>query len=197
MLMLSIQRFKKCPSLLRSWHGSGDSVGELGVDPSIKFPPCQVLPGPAPLLEEERNTLSRTGITNLSNPVWHHRSSLRATLSTDNHPSDAFEVQFTKGLQQRFTAEETNLCRCIPQHIHPGQPMLKIFNRSPPPNIRQLGGETELAVQELCHPVRPLRENLIGMPRSGFHHPAYSLKVARRNVPVEQVGHGVYEHSFG
>ena len=67
----------------------------------------------APLLEEERDSLTLTQIPDLKHPTSFHRACIGATLAADDDPRDSFKVEISHRLQQRFYGKKTNRNRSL------------------------------------------------------------------------------------
>src|SRR5215831_11643758 len=96
---------------------------------------CGFFPNASPLLKKERDI----GITALfahgENPFFTHWTCSGATLSTNDYPSDAIEVESTQIFQKGFNREKANGCRRSLQICNSSQAVLSVFNRNPPPYV--------------------------------------------------------------
>jgi len=57
-----------------------------------------------PLLEVKCNSSGCALISNITDPIWFHRSSPRPAFSSGNNPVNAIEIQGAQSAKQRFEA---------------------------------------------------------------------------------------------
>src|ERR1035438_5638772 len=77
--------------------GSLRDDGHLAVSTAIELPPGKVLPGTAPLLEEERDFRRAALTQDVLHPFLAHRPRLRTGFAANDHPMNTIERQGLEG----------------------------------------------------------------------------------------------------
>jgi hypothetical protein len=83
------------------------------------------------LLEEKRNVLRSTLLSDGSDPVLCHSTRSRTTFAADDNPMDAAQIHRPKIFQKRFYGQESDFRMCSAQLVNPRQTMLPVFNADP------------------------------------------------------------------
>src|SRR5947209_4528144 len=77
--------------------------------------------------------------------------------------------------------------------VDPRQAVFAIFDAYSPPDMWLGRGGGEGGLEHVAQPLRPLREDLVGMPVRCLHHPGHAANVILWHILMEQVAHGVDE----
>ena len=105
----------------------------------MELPSGLVLTHTAPLFKEERYLGSLALLYDRFDPCLLHWTCPNATLSPDNNPMNAMEVQRTYVFKQWLKGQEPYLSWCRLQMGDAGGPIVSVFNADPPPDVRSTG----------------------------------------------------------
>ena len=166
-----------------TWHRRVALIGPGAMDPERAVFVAQTVALPllegGRLLEEERYICLRTGIADRPHPAMRHGAPLGTTLTADNNPGDARQVQGLDGRQERLDAEEAHHRRdtaqqgqttCEPGRV-PTTDAKPDMGPSVPPIRRETAPDTARALGE--NHVRVLRGGADNVP--GFRAPGVGL----------------------
>ena len=147
----------------------------------------------APLLEEERDPLRATLLSNLQHPIPSHRASVRAALSADDRPVDAGEIDGAEILKEGFHRHEPDGGGRVTERRKAWQTVRAVLDADAKPDVRQAGHPAQGARQQIVHPLVPLGQHLVDVPICPAHHVADGGKIVGGNVLVKEVTHRVDE----
>src|ERR1035437_89301 len=147
----------------------------------------------APLFEEEGYVHFQALITDTDRPPRIHCPRSGTAFPADDHPIDAFEVQFTYRPDERLNREKTSSRVCCLKVTDTGHGLL-VFNRNAEPYMG--GGATGriTLIDEFPQKRATLGEHLVDMPIRPLHGVEHPGDVAFWNFLVKEVAHGIYEN---
>jgi hypothetical protein len=122
---------------------------------AIEFSSIPRLLDAAPLLKEEWHFGFAALQVNVTNPIFVHHASARATLTPDDHPVNPAEVQGAHRSNERLNAEEAHTRSYLAQVIH-APAVVGILNADPHPDV----GWDLCPTREFSHPLGPFRQHL-------------------------------------
>jgi len=183
--------------VFRAGYRPLDSFGILVVCPTLKQPPCLVLPHATPLLKKEGNILQQALISDGYHPLFGEGACVGPALATHYDPMNSRQINLTQMLQQWLDGKESNLRIRLPKVVNPAQAVSPVLDTYAPPNVWALGGKPQTCGHETTKSLRALCQNLISVPVCADHHPDDRLYVFIGHTGVEQVAHGVDEHKPG
>ena len=128
--------------------------------------PVLFLNTPAPLLEEEGDTMLKTVVANLSHPVRLHWPCARPGFTADNYPVDSSQLYLRQWPEQRFDRQKLYLGASFLERFQPPKPAFRIRCLYP----ARCSASNSIFHVYLGNSTRPLGEYLKRVLRCPIHN---------------------------